>query len=129
MSSDTDRLQLIESDCNFNPNPYLSKQSQYFNSLSTFSSLPNFIKPERSLYTMIKLLVENRNQLNIINSVLSMNAEDLDLSNKLNQYKELFNSLPFSFKYNKLQTKILLDLFQLEEIEKPITNLEINNFY
>ena len=129
MSSDTDKLQLFESDCNFNFNPYLSPNSQYLKNFSSFSSIPSIDKPESALFTMIKHLIENRNQINIINSVLSMNSEDLDIENKLNHYKSLFTYIPYSRKYNKQQTKILLDLFHMEEKHKLNNNLELQSNY
>ena len=73
---------------------------------------------------MIKLLVENRDQINIIDSVLTINNEDLDLVQKLNYCMEFLAHIPFSFQYNKVQSKILLDFFHLEEEMDLITKLE-----
>lgn len=80
---------------------------------------------ESALFIMIKELIEHRDQINIINSVLSINAYDLDLVQKLNYYIEFLAHIPFLFKYNKTQAKILLDLFHLEEEVDLKTNLEL----
>jgi len=83
------------------------------------------IRPESALMTMISLIIEHRNQISVVDSVLSINAEDLDLVQKLNYCMEFLAHIPFSFQYNKTQTKILLDFFHLEEEMNLITNLEI----
>jgi carboxypeptidase C (cathepsin A) len=90
------------------------------------TKVSNKIRPESALFTMIKLLVEHRDQINITNSVLSINANDLDLVQKLNYCMEFLAHIPFSFQYDKCQTKILLDLFHLEEEMNLINNLEFN---
>lgn len=83
------------------------------------------IRPESALFTMIKLLVEHRNEINIVDSVLSINSNDLDLVQKLNYCMEFLAHIPFSFQYDKLQTEILLDFFHLEDEMKLIDNLEL----
>ena len=85
----------------------------------------NKILPETALLTMIKLLVDHRDQITITNSILSINSEDLDLAQKLNYYMEILAHIPFSFQYNKQQTKIILDFFHLEDEIQLLTNLEI----
>ena len=89
------------------------------------TKISNKIHPESVLFTMIKLIVENRDQINVVDSVLSINSKDLDLVQKLNYCMEFLAHIPFSFQYNKLQTKILLEFFHLEEEMDIINNLEI----
>ena len=74
---------------------------------------------------MIKLIVEHRDQINILDSVLSINANDLDLVQKLNYCMEFLAHIPFSFQYDKTQTRILLEFFHLEDEMQLIDNLEI----
>lgn len=80
---------------------------------------------ESSLFSMIKLLIEYRNQINLINSVLSINAYDLDLVQKLNYCMDFLTHIPFSYRHNNIQTKILLEIFHFEEEEDLITNVEL----
>ena len=82
------------------------------------------VRPESALMTMVKLLVEHRDQINIVDSVLTINSEDLDLVQKLNYCMEFLAHIPFSFKYSKTQTKILLDFFHLEDEMNLINNME-----
>ena len=82
------------------------------------------VRPESALMTMVKLLVEHRDQINIVDSVLTINSEDLDLVQKLNYCMEFLAHIPFSFKYSKTQTKILLDFFHLEDEMNLIKKME-----
>ena len=88
------------------------------------SKISHKIRPESALMTMVKLIIEHRDQINIVDSVLTINSEDLDLVQKLNYCMEFLAHIPFSFKYNKIQTEILLDFFHLEEEMSLITNME-----
>ncbi len=83
------------------------------------------IRPESALFTMIKLIVEHRDEIKIVDSILSINSDDLDLIQKLNYCMEFLAHIPFSFQYDKSQTKILLEFFHLEEEMQLINNLEL----
>ena len=83
------------------------------------------ILPESVLFTMIKFILDHVNQINITNSILSINSEDLDLAQKLSYYMEVLAHIPFSFQYSNQQTKIILDFFHLEKEIQLLTNMEI----
>ena len=100
-----------------------SKSKSEYNKKATRVS--SKIHPESALFTMIKLIVEHRDQINILDSVLSINASDLDLVQKLNYCMEFLAHIPFSFQYDKTQTRILLEYFHLEKEMQLIDNLEI----
>lgn len=51
---------------------------------NNLANLSTKIKPETALFTMIKLIIEHQNQINIKDSVLSINSDDLDFIQKLN---------------------------------------------
>ena len=87
------------------------------------------IRPESAVFTLIKLLVENHKQIQLINSVLYINAENNDLVEKLNYCLEFLAHIPFSYQYDHVQKKILLDFFHLEEEMSLINNLEIEHTY
>lgn len=111
---------IIQSEKSFtNQLENLSKLNKKFNRMS------NKISSESVLFTMIKLLVDHRDQIAITDSVLSINAQDLDLVHKLNYCMEYLTNIPFSFQYSKLQSKILLDFLYLKKEMDLITNLEI----
>lgn len=98
---------------------YNSKSNKKLNKIS------KKISSESVLLTMIKLIVENRNQIDLNESVLSINSENLDLVQKLNYCMEYFAHIPFSFHYNKVNSKVMLDFFHLKKEIDLITNLEI----
>ncbi len=83
------------------------------------------IRPESALFTLIKLLIENHDQINLTNSLLSINSCDLDLIQKLNYCMEYFAHIPFSFHYNKVNSKVMIDFLHLKKEIDLITNLEI----
>ena len=83
------------------------------------------ILPESVLFTMIKFILDHVNQINITNSILSINSDDLDLAQKLSYYMEVLAHIPFSFQYSNQQTKIILDFFHLEKEIQLLTNMEI----
>lgn len=89
------------------------------------SNISHVVSPESVLFTMIKLIVDHRNQIAITDSVLSINAGDLDLVHKLNYCMEYLTNIPFSFQYSKLQSKILLNFLYLKKEMDVISNLEI----
>ena len=95
------------------------------NNSRKFSNAAKKNRQESVLFTMIKLIIEHRDQITISDSILSINSEDLDLAQKLNYYMEILAHIPFSFQYNKQQTKIILDFFHLEDEIQLLTNLEI----
>ena len=88
------------------------------------TKISNKIKPETAVFTLIKLLFEHHDQINIVNSVLTINSEDLDLVQKLNYCMEFLAHIPFTFRYDKMNMRVLLDFFHLEEDVNLINNME-----
>ena len=95
------------------------------NNSRKFSNAAKKNHQESVLFTMIKLIIEHRDQITISDSILSINSEDLDLAQKLNYYMEILTHIPFSFQYSNQQTKIILDFFHLEKEIQLLTNMEI----
>lgn len=96
---------------------------------SKLTNISKKIKPETAIFTLIKLLVEYRDYIEIKNSVLTLNTNNMDLIEKLNYCMEFLAHIPFSFQYNEAQTKISLDFFHLEKEMNLINKLEIKNNY
>lgn len=118
MSSESIKVQMNGFYSNSLSRPYASSDTSFLHKIKDTSQVKKNwrhfstkIIPESPLFTMTKLLIENRDQLNITQSVLSINSEDLDLVQKLNHCNEFLAHIPFSFQYDKVQTKILLDFF------------------
>ena len=89
-----------------------------------FTTISNHVKPESALFSMINLILQHHDQINIIDSIISINSNDLDLFQKLNYLIEYFTHIPISFHYDKTRSNFIFDFVHLQDEINLINNME-----